>query len=314
MQKFKYSAIDRDGHKSCGTYVAHDERELASALLSSGLYLVSAKRVRDSKKSIVGTLAVGVRHTEVASLCRRFAIMQSSFIPLPDSLKLLRDQTESSTLKNALSEVYDDVTSGSFLSEALRKHPAIFPDFMCSMVYVGELGGKLDSVLSSLADYYERDVKIRRKFRSALEYPAIIFVMTVALAVIMLTFIVPTFKETLRELDVEISGLTAAVYSVSDFLLNNWYLLLLGTVLAVLALYLFLKTERGRVTSDLIVLKLPLISRVEKSISASRLARSLGLLISSGMSLSEALSASAVVIGNRHIKKRYIKASENVRR
>ncbi len=311
MEKFKYSALDKEGRRTCGVYIAHDERELSSVLLSSGLYLVSARRIKEKKKSELSFLG-RVKISEIASLCRRFAIMQSSFIPLPDSLKLLCEQTENRALRASLSEVYKDVTEGAFLSDALRKHSRIFPDFMCSMIYVGELGGRLDTVLTSLADYYEGEVRIRRKFRTALEYPTIIFVMTLALAYLMLTFIVPTFKSTVSELGTEVTGLAAAVYSVSDFLTSYGLLLLACAFILILSLVLFFKSNFGRDIFDALVLKLPLIKTVEKNICASRLARSLGLLLSSGMSLDEALSASEVVVNNRHLKKSFVRAFENV--
>ena len=157
-------------------------------------------------------------------------------------------------------------------------------------------------------------MKTRRKFRSALAYPTIIFVMTLALACVMLLFIVPTFKDSLAELGVELTGLTAAVYRASDFMLEYGYLVFLA-IFAVTALaVLFFNTERGRRVGDKLVLKIPLINRVLRNIHAARIARSLGLLISSGMGLDEALSASEIVITNSFIKAKYADAANAVRR
>ena len=312
MDKYKYTAISSGGKKLRGTLLAGSEEELASMLSLAGAHLTSARKFSGTGGAL--TLGSGVGIREIASFCRRFAIMQGAFIPLPESLELLRNQTTNDALGHALDEIYKDVTGGAFLSEAMRKHKKIFPDFMCSMIYVGEMSGNIDVVLSSLADYYEREVKTRRKFRSALAYPTIIFVMTLALACVMLLFIVPTFKDSLAELGVELTGLTAAVYRASDFMLEYGYLVFLA-IFAVTALaVLFFNTERGRRVGDKLVLKIPLINRVLRNIHAARIARSLGLLISSGMGLDEALSASEIVITNSFIKAKYADAANAVRR
>ena len=313
MDKYKYKAISQSGKKLRGTLLAGSEEELAAMLALAGAHLISARRVgKLGSSSLILGSGVGIR--EIASFCRRFAIMQGSFIPLPESLELLRNQTTNEALEHALDEIYKDVTGGAFLSEAMRKHKKIFPDFMCSMVYVGEMSGNIEVVLSSLADYYEREVKTRRKFRSALEYPMIIFVMTLALVCVMLLFIVPTFKDALAELGVELTGLTAAVYRASDFMLEYGYLVFTVFFVVIAAAFLFFSTEKGRKIGDRLVLKIPLISRVLRNIHAARIARSLGLLISSGMGLDEALTASKIVITNSFIKAKYSDAADGVRR
>ena len=313
MDKYKYKAISQSGKKLRGTLLAGSEEELAAMLALAGAHLVSARRVgKLGSSSLILGSGVGIR--EIASFCRRFAIMQGSFIPLPESLELLRNQTTNEALGRALDEIYKDVTGGAFLSEAMRKHKKIFPDFMCSMVYVGEMSGNIEVVLSSLADYYEREVKTRRKFRLALEYPMIIFVMTLALVCVMLLFIVPTFKDALAELGVELTGLTAAVYRASDFMLEYGYLVFTVIFVVIAAAFLFFSTEKGRKIGDRLVLKIPLISRVLRNIHAARIARSLGLLISSGMGLDEALTASKIVITNSFIKAKYSDAADGVRR
>lgn len=314
MQKYKYVAVNLQNQKIKGTFIAKDERDLAEQLAKQSLYLVSSKLYSGNTPSSFFTLGTGtVKLSELTTFCRQFAIMQSTHIPLLDCLDLLKNQPYSDYFKKILEVIYEDVNSGFVLSEALKKHGKVFPEFFRSMIYVGEMSGKLDVVFNSLADYYESDAAMRRKISAAMAYPIMILGMTVGLIVLMLGVVVPTFKNALSELDVPITGLTATVYSISDFLLEWWTLILSAIMILALIIFGLLQTERGKYVRDMLLLKLPLIKSVQLNTATARFARSFALLISSGMDLNEALSVVEVVITNRYMKKKFRIAADNVR-
>jgi type II secretory pathway component PulF len=181
------------------------------------------------------------------------------------------------------------------------------------MVYVGEQSGKLESVFVALAEYYETDAGIKRKVKSAMSYPLMLLGMAVGIVVIMLGFVIPTFRDTLSQLEVEITGITKVIYDMSDFLVANWLYLLAGIIVVALIIFLVLQTEKGKYAFDFIKVKIPIIKTLQINTITARFARGFALLLSSGMDLTEALDAIEIVIGNRYVKKRFHAAADSVR-
>lgn len=314
MQKYKYVAVNLQKQKIKGTFIANDEKDLAAQLAKQSLYLVSSKPYSGNTPSAFFTLGTGkVPLKELTTFCRQFAIMINTGIPILECIDILRNQSFSGYFRNILNVIYDDVKSGIVLSQALDKHSKVFPDFFRSMIYVGEVSGKLDIVFTSLADYYEKDSAIKRKFLSAISYPLMLLGMTVGILILMLALVVPTFKEALSSLDVEATGITKVIYDISDFLVAYWQYLLGGIVLFGILIFAVLSTKKGKYAFDYLKLKLPIVRTVTLNMITSRFARGFGLLLSSGMDLNTAMDAIEIVLGNRYMKKRFHDAAESVR-
>ena len=314
MKQFKYTALNLNKEKFTGTFLAEDEKDLAVQLAKQNLFLVSASPYTGKTPSAFFTMGTGkVNMTELTTFCRQFSIMLNTGIPILECMENLKVQPFSSFFKGILQIIYEDVKSGVVLSEALEKHAKVFPDFFRNMIYVGEVSGNLGSVFNSLADYYERDASTKRKVKSALSYPLMLAGLTVALVVLMLTFVIPTFRDALNSLEVEITGLTKVVYNISDFLLANWLYVLAVIVVVVCALVIFAKTKAGTYFFDELKLKLPIIKKVQTDLIAARFARAFSLMISSGMDVSEALDAVKIVIGNKDAERRFSHAAEEIK-
>ena len=314
MHKYKYTAVNLDKQKIKGTFIAKDEKDLGEQLAKQGLYLISASIYSGNTPSAFFTLGTGkVTIAELTVFCRQFAIMLNTNIPILDCLDILKHQHFSGYFRKILEVVYDDVKSGLLLSEALEKHAKVFPDFFRSMIYVGEKSGKLDVVFVSLADYYETDSSIKRKAKSAMSYPLMLMGMTVGILVLMFALVIPTFRETLSDMDVEITGITKVVYDIHDFFINYWQILVVGLIVLVFGTIIALRTEKGKYAFDVLKLKLPLVKKITLNMITSRFARGFGLLLSSGMDLNDALDSIEIVLGNRYMKKRFHEAAEAVR-
>ena len=313
MQKYKYTAVNLQKHKIKGVFIAKNEEDLAEQLAKQSLFLISAKPYSGGASGSFFSYEAKVTVNELTSFCRQYAIMLNTHIPILDCLDILKNQPYTNYFKNVISVIYEDVESGILLSEALEKHKNVFPDFFRSMVKVGELSGKLDSVLTSLAEYYETESETRRKVKSAMAYPMMLMGMTIGIVVLMLAIVVPTFRETLSKLNVEPEGLTAAIYAISDFLLGYWQMLLLIIAGIALIFVIVNRTEKGKYFIDVMKLKLPIIKTIQLNTITSRFARAFALLLSSGLDLNEALKATEIVIGNRYLSKRFHEAAEAVR-
>ena len=314
MPTYKYVAVNLQKQKFKGKYIAEDERDLAVQLAKQNLYLVSASEYKGGTPSAFFTLGTGkVKMTELTSFCRQFAIMLTSGVQILDCLQILRDQSFSAYFKSILFVIADDVKSGEMLSVALDKHKKVFPDFFVSMIHVGEASGKLDTVFVSLANYYESDAALRRKVKAALAYPLLLMGMTVAVVFLMLTFVIPKFKNVLAELEVELEGFTKVVYGISDFALAYWQLIVAGVIVIGCVLFLYLQTAKGKKAFDVFKVKCPVIGKITVELITARFARAFSILLSSGMDLASALDTTALILGNSYIETRFRTASEEVR-
>ncbi len=313
MPTYKYVAINLQKKKYKGIYIAEDEKDLAVQLTKQNLYLVSASVYKGGTPSAFFTLGTGkVKLSEITMFCRQFAIMISTGITLLDCIDNLKRQPYSSYFKSILQVVSEDIKGGAMLSEALDKHRKIFPDFFCSMVHVGEASGSLDTVFSSLADYYESDSAIKRKVQSALAYPTMLIAMTVGIIAVMLAFIVPTFRDSLSSLDVEVNTLTKTIYNISDFMLNYWRSIILGIILVGGGIFLASRTKKGKRIVDVLKIKAPIIGRIQVNLITARFARAFSILLSSGMDLATALDTTSIILSNTYVKERFKEASEDV--
>lgn len=315
MQKFKYTAVNLQKQKIKGTFIANDENDLAAQLAKQSLFLISAKAYSNDTPSAFFTLSVGssVSVTELTTFCRQFSIMQNTGVPILDCLDILRNQHFSAYFKKLLQVIYEDVKSGMLMSDALDKHKKVFPHFFRSMVRVGEMSGKMELVFTSLADYYETDKAIKGKVKGAMSYPLMLLGMTVGVVILMMLFVVPSFRKTMNAMGVEITGLTKFIYDLSDFMLAYWTVLLLGVVMIGLIFFLIGRTKSGAMFYDKMVFHIPLLRSVQRSLLTARFARAFGLLLSSGMDLNSAMDAVEVIIGNRYMKEKFHNAAESVR-
>ena len=316
MLKYKYTAVNLQKQKIKGTFIANDENDLAAQLAKQGLFLISAKAYKSDTPSAFFTLAVGnpVSLSELSTFCRQFSIMQNTGILILDCLEILRNQRYSLYFRNLLQIIYEDVKSGLLLSDALDKHKKVFPHFFRSMVRVGEVSGKMEFVFASLADYYESDRALKGKVKAALSYPLMLLAMTVGIVVLMMLLVVPTFRKAMMQMDVEITGLTKVVYDLSDFFLAYGGILITGILIVGLIIFLISRTKSGAYFFDKLKVHLPIVRTIQRNLLTARLARALGVLLSSGMDLDAALDAAEVIIGNRYMKEKFHEAAESVRR
>lgn len=314
MQKFKYIAVNVNKKKFSGIYLAENVTELRNTLARQGLYLTSAKTMKNQRPSAALSLSGKIPIKELTTFCRQFAIMINAGIPVSESIGNLKNQDYSAFFKQSLSIVHEDLNSGMMLSEALKKQKRAYPEFFTSMIYIGEGSGSLDVVLNNLADYYETDAQIKSKTKSALVYPIVLLVIMIGILAVMTFFVIPTFEEALSELDVKMPALTTAIFNMSHKIADNIVTILIVIASVVAVLVIFGRFKIGRYTYDTLKYKLPIIKNVQRSMVTSRFARAFGLLLSGGTDLMEAMYMIANVLGNKYVEKRFRLAVGEVER
>lgn len=305
MNKFVYVAKNLEGKKIKGTYIAEDESYVRESLAKNNLFIVSIKKISNKAPSAFFSVSGKVGINELTSFCKQFSVLIASGISIIDSVNTLKNQPYSNLLKKTLEKVEDDLYEGMMLSESMKKYPKVFPKFFASMIYVGETSGKLSEVLISVANYYTRERKNKNKLRSALAYPIVLFVMMIAVMVVMLHFVIPSFISSFSAMDIEMPGLTMFLFNMSLFFRSNWQYIGLTIVIIIALIYMYSKTKRGRTFLDKCKVTLPVFKKINMAIFTSQFVQSLGLLLSSGLDIVTALEAINNTINNKYLEAQF---------
>src|SRR3989449_3183386 len=240
----------------------------------------------------------GVKTRDIVVMTRQFATMINAGLPLVQALDILAQQTENKILADVTRQVVYDVESGHTLADALRKHPRAFSDLYVNMVAAGEAGGILDTILVRLAQFLEKNDAIVRKAKGAMVYPAVIISVAVIATSVLLIFVIPTFQNMFASVNLELPLPTRIVIGLSNLLKNYWWAILGVAGVLVFGITRYYKTAPGRLQIDAMLLRMPVLGDVLRKSAVSRFTRTLGTLISSGVSILDGLEITARTAGN----------------
>jgi type IV pilus assembly protein PilC len=243
----------------------------------------------------------GIRTRDIVIFTRQFATMINSGLPLVQSLDILARQTENPALAEVTRQVVFDVESGHTLADAFSKHPRAFTELYVNMVAAGEAGGILDTILIRLATFLEKSDALIRKVKGAMVYPGVIMSVAAIAVAVLLIFVIPTFQKMFASVGMELPLPTRIVIGMSDFLINYWWMIIIVVVGAVFALRRYYATSDGRLRIDQMLLNAPVLGDLLRKSAVSRFTRTLGTLISSGVSILDGLEITAKTAGNRVI-------------
>jgi type IV pilus assembly protein PilC len=257
--------------------------------------------VREKSKDFNISFGTGVSTRDIVIFTRQFATMINSGLPLVQSLDILAEQTENAPLRKTIQEVLYDVESGHTLADAMSRHPKIFTDLFVNMVAAGEAGGILDTILLRLAVFLEKSDALRRKIKGAMVYPAVIFGVAISAIVVLLVFVIPTFQNMFASAGIPLPLPTRVVIGMSAFLQGYWWALIAGIITIVVVFRQFYRTDAGELIVDRILLAFPILGDMQRKAAVARFTRTLGTLVSSGVSILEGLEITARTAGNRVI-------------
>lgn len=299
MPNFYYEGVTDRGKKVKGNHRSMNKQAAINELRSKGYSLRSIDERRETFLTNEITIGRAVKLEDFVIFCRQFATLIRSGIQIDQSLSILEEQTSAKRLRSALYQVHDQIRSGHSLSKAMSEHPKIFPEMFINMVHSGESGGHLDDVLERMADHYEKENKTIQKIKSAMTYPIILIIVAIGVVIFLLTSIVPTFANLFSEQGQELPWITRFVMGCSDFVIDYWWIVLLGLLASVIGFRLFTGTEDGKYQVDQLKFKFPIFGVVFKKAAIARLTRTMSSLYSSGVSVLHALDITGKVVGNR---------------
>ncbi|MGA2506135.1 MAG: type II secretion system F family protein [Chitinispirillaceae bacterium] len=259
-------------------------------------------------------ISSSVRLKDISAFTRQFASMNSSAIPLVQSLGAIAKQTENRRLREAVNKILSDVQSGISLAEAFSKQPKIFNRLYCSMIRAGEAAGILPTILLRLADYQEKAVALQRRVMSAFAYPVLVGSVAVAAIIALMTFVVPTFSAMLSELGAQLPLSTRIVIGISD-IVKTWLLPVLAVVVVAvfLSMHQYRNNYRFRIIVDGLRLRLPLFGGLQRKSAVSRFSRTFGALLIGGVPIADALEITSTTAGNRVLEQGFLRTLEAIR-
>ncbi|CAN5831510.1 type II secretion system F family protein [soil metagenome] len=298
MPVFSYSARAVSGELRTGEIELPTRDEVVGYLRRQRLVPVV---VRPKARDISITIGTGIKTREVVVFTRQFATMINSGLPLVQSLAILSEQSENKAFKTVIGQVQQDVESGQTLAEAMRRHPKVFTDLYTNMVAAGEAGGILDIILNRLAIFLEKNDALGRKIKGAMVYPAVMLLVVIGATTILLWKVVPVFATIFMDAGLALPAPTRIVLALSTFLQNYILLLVVAIIAAVFALRAYYRTSGGELVIDRFLLRSPVLGTLLRKSAVSRFTRTLGTLVSSGVSILEGLEITARTAGNRVI-------------
>jgi type IV pilus assembly protein PilC len=269
--------------------------------------------VRESPKELkLPSFGSGITTRDVVIFTRQFATMINAGLPLVQSLTILAQQTENLVLKDVTRQVVYDVEAGNTLADAMRKHPKAFSDLYVNMVAAGEAGGILDTILLRLATFLEKNDALVRKVKGAMVYPGVIMSVAAGAIAILLIFVIPTFQSMFASVNMELPLPTRVVIGASSFLTGWWWMVILVAVGVYFAVRQYYATPVGRRQIDGALLNAPVLGDVLRKSAVSRFTRTLGTLISSGVSILDGLEITAKTAGNMVIHDAVMKSRQSI--
>ena len=302
MPTFTFRAYDSENVRVYGARKADSEDTVQKYAEGKGYTSVSVFKSETAYRAGIYKLA---SPKELSIFCRQMSVLFFSQITLMEGVVLLSEQTENKNLKTALLEIHALMEQGYTLSESMGMYPHIFGAYLLNMVSIGETSGTLDIVFGDMSDYFDKESKLRKKLASAVTYPAILSVMMGAIVLLLILKILPMFGDILRSMGGEMPAVTKAMISISGFIVAYLPVIVAVIVLIVIAITAYSRTEKGAIWFDKMKLNAPIAKFINRRVITSRFARSMAILLKSGVQLVNALEETKAIIDNKYLEKTF---------
>ncbi len=304
MTTFAYTALEPSGKRKTGFVDAPSREAAMASITSDGRFVLEIREERTARKSASGSNEVvkkkgKVSRSDLALFTRRLADLSIAGLPLDRVLQVVAEQSESAQLAFVAEEALEEVRGGLPVSEALAKHPKLFPPVFALTLKAGEQSGQFGEVAARLADFQEKEVTRRSQVISALIYPAVLAFTAVGVVVFMLTFVVPRLSSVFDSLGSDLPVTTKMLLAFTSFLTKDYLFVIGGIVGAVLLYRAWVATDAGAFARDKAILTMPVIGPVIRKATVSRYSRVLGTLLFGGVPILDALNLSGLAAGNR---------------
>lgn len=315
MAVFSYKAADAAGKVIKGTLEAPDERNAVSMLQNKGCIPIQIDPVEQriailkhgahsdrSGISHISSLFNRVSSSDILLFTQDLCALLKAGLPVDRSLSILKDVTDNPRLSTVIDDILNSVRGGSYLSDAIARHPRIFSEFYTNMIRAGEAGGILETVLERLGMFLETSQDLKEYIKSAMVYPAfLVFVGGISI-IILMVFVIPKFSVIFTDMGEAIPLSTKFLLGASQVIRSYWWLIITLLILLFFAIKKYTNTPSGRIKLDTYRLNLPILGELTRKIEVARFSRTLGTLVNSGVPILSALDLVKGIIRNQVIR------------
>ena len=307
MPVFEYRGLTAEGKDTRGFIDAENLQSAKTKLKKSGVFPVSiseeTKKKAEGEPSAVRSILRRVKKTEISIFTRQLTTLLTAGLPLMEALSATIDHIDDPVLKRTITRIREDVREGRSLADAMRAHPRAFSGLYTNMIQAGETSGALDVVLARLADFQESQVKLRNKIWATMTYPVMMLFIGLGVMVFLFTFVIPQVTLVFEDLGQALPLPTLVLISISNFFRFYWWVIIGVILILTFALAKYIKTPKGKVVYDRLILKAPLFGKIIKLIAISRFSRTLSTLLASGVPLIASMDIVKAVVNNSVLSK-----------
>ena len=315
LAKFKYSALSRDGEKVEGVIDGYNELDAVDRIKRECDVVLKVEEVNEEKTGLLN-IEIGKNKLNPKAftvMCSQFAIILRSGIPISRTVQLIADKTTDKPLKRLLKKVSEDVEAGRSLATSFEDHgQKLLPVTFVETIRAGEESGSLDKSFETMHEHYDKQVKMKARVRNALIYPAFVLVIAIAVVIVLMVKVVPTFTAIFESYEAELPLMTRILIAISDFF-RNYIFIVLGVLAAIIIGFkIWSTTEQGRLKWAQIEMKLPVYGNITILNAAAQFSNSMAALLGAGLTVTKCISITAKVISNYHISQEIGKLNEKI--
>ncbi len=300
MPTFTYKAKDGPDNTIEGEIIADNRAAVLAEIDRRGQSPISVTENAIDERSSHEFISARIRARDINIFTRQLASLLRAGVPILRALVTIGEQTENKKLLRVVTDLGNTIRDGGMLSEALKKYPRLFPGLYVSMVKSGESAGILDKILRRLAEAREKEEVLRRKVQSALTYPTLVLIVGIATVFVMVAFFMPRIMPLFKGQELPLP--TAILFGASKIISGSWHWLVIGVMLFILMLKRMISGGAGRTMWDAIQLSMPVLRGFSRNADIARFARTLSLLIESGITIDRALALSSETMRNSILK------------
>ena len=301
MITYKYSAMSPDGAKVNGVIEAIDEYSAVERIKTTCPIVLSISEVKANDPNNILNMEIGSKKVDPKALsvmCSQFATILSAGVDVATCMEMIADQTEDKKLKKMLSSAAKDVAQGNSIATSMEKNCEGLPVTFIETVRAGEMSGTLEDSFATLQGYFERNYQLKQKIKSAMSYPMFVVVVAIVVVIVVMVKVVPTLTQVFGEMGGELPFITRLLISMSNFFAKAWPIILLIAVLIFLAFKLWTRTEKGKMDWAKIMLKMPVLGKINLLSNSADFAATMSALLKAGLPVTDALEVTGRTLDN----------------
>lgn len=305
--KFRFNAVDASGNAVSDTLTADSPEHLLAQIHAKSLFCLDYEELGVNVAS-----ASKLKLKSLVIFCRQLGTMLNAGIPISQSLHNIQDKADNPRARKVFGQLYEDVQKGNSLSIAMQLQPGMFPSLLVNMILAGEAGGTLDTSMNRMADHFDKEMKLSNKVKAALVYPIILSVLAIAVVLLLVTFVLPTITSMFPA--EQMPATTKVLLAFSDFVINQWYIIIIVLAILVVGGRLVMRMPDVKYEIDRLLLTMPIIGKLNRTIYSARCARTFASLYLSGVQALDMIEITGKVLGNTFLVRRFDEVISQVSR